>query len=144
MSDTAIDKPAEAGANPLPPMGSFVWQELVTPDPGRASAFFGALLGWTFREVDMGENGMYTIATNEGRDLAGMMKMEGPAWDGIPPHWMAYIVVPDVDASAAKVEELGGKVCVPPFDIPTVGRICVINDPTGATVSLLTFAMPGA
>lgn len=122
-----------------PAMGTFVWQELMTPDPARAGAFFGALLGWTCREVDMGHMGMYTIASHGGKDLAGMMKMDGPMWDGIPPHWMAYIAVPDVDAAAAKVAELGGKVCVPPFDIAGVGRVAVINDPTGAVVSLITF-----
>jgi hypothetical protein len=46
--------------------------------------------------------------------------------------------VDDVDDRAAKVKELGGTVCVPPTDIPNVGRFCVINDPTGAAVSLIT------
>jgi len=27
---------------------------------------------------------------------------------------------------------------VPATDIPNVGRFCVINDPTGATISLIT------
>ena len=39
---------------------------------------------------------------------------------------------------AAQVAELGGKVCVPPTDIPNTGRFCVVNDPTGATISLIT------
>jgi predicted enzyme related to lactoylglutathione lyase len=55
-----------------------------------------------------------------------------------PPHWMTYIAVDDVDQSAAKVWELGGKVCVPPTDIPNTGRFCVVNDPSGATFSLIT------
>jgi predicted enzyme related to lactoylglutathione lyase len=59
-----------------------------------------------------------------------------------PPHWMSYIAVDDVDTSAAKVWELGGKVCVPPTDIPNVGRFCVVNDPTGATFSLITLKAP--
>lgn len=141
---TTTDPSAEtiAGSPALPPLGSFVWQELMTPSPAKARTFFGDLLGWSFREVDMGEHGLYTIISHGGRDVGGMMKMDGSMWDGIPPHWMAYISVADVDASCAKVADLGGKVCVPPFDVAGVGRIAVINDPTGATISLITFATP--
>jgi predicted enzyme related to lactoylglutathione lyase len=51
---------------------------------------------------------------------------------------MTYIAVDDVDQSAAKVWELGGRVCVSPTDIPNTGRFCVVNDPSGATFSLIT------
>ncbi len=137
MSDAATAPAPEAMQ--MPPPGSFVWHELTTPDPEKAKAFFGGLLGWTFRTQDMGEMGMYTICSHGGRDFGGMMKMEGPMWDGIPPHWMNYINVPDIHASARKVEELGGKVCHGPFLATGVGWIAVINDPTGAVISLIQF-----
>jgi hypothetical protein len=63
------------------------------------------------------------------------MPMTGPEWRGVPPHWMVYVAVDDIDAAARKVVELGGKVCVPPTTIP-VGRFAVVNDPQGATFSL--------
>ncbi len=50
----------------------------------------------------------------------------------------------DVDAKAQQVSELGGKVCVPPTDIPNTGRFCVINDPTGATISLIALKSPSS
>jgi predicted enzyme related to lactoylglutathione lyase len=50
---------------------------------------------------------------------------------------MSYVAVDKVDDSAEKIKELGGNVCVPPTDIPNVGRFCVVNDPTGATFSLI-------
>jgi predicted enzyme related to lactoylglutathione lyase len=56
----------------------------------------------------------------------------------MPLQWMTYIAVDDVDQSAAKVVELGGCVCVSPTDIPNTGRFAVINDPRGATISLIT------
>jgi len=68
--------------------------------------------------------------------VAGMMQMT-EEWGDAPPHWMTYITVADCDASAKTVEELGGQVCVPPTDIPEVGRFAVINDPTGATFSII-------
>jgi len=136
MSDTAT---AADQAQPGFANGTFCWNELVTRDPEAARTFFGGLLGWTFREVDMGPSGTYTIIQNAGKDGGGMMKMDGAMWDNIPPHWMAYIAVDDVDACAARTPELGGTICVPPTDVPGVGRFCVINDPTGAVVSLMTF-----
>jgi predicted enzyme related to lactoylglutathione lyase len=66
-----------------------------------------------------------------------MMQMAAEFGDA-PSHWMSYVAVTDVDATAQRVEELGGKICVPPTDIPKVGRFCVITDPTGATISLIT------
>ena len=122
--------------------GNFYWNELVTTDPGRCNAFYGTVLGWTSRDMDMGEGGTYTMFQANGTDVGGMFKMQGPQFEGVPPHWMGYIAVDDVDAAVAKVEGAGGAVKAPPFDVPGVGRIAVITDPTGAAVSLMTPA-PG-
>ena len=119
-----------------PAAGTFCWNELVTPDPGASKSFYSELLGWSSDDLDMGEMGTYTIFRKGEQQVAGMMVMVGEQWQGVPPHWMSYVAVDDVDASTARVEELGGKVCVPPTDIPNVGRFSVITDPTGATVSL--------
>jgi hypothetical protein len=61
------------------------------------------------------------------------MKVPQP---GMPAQWLPYVIVENVDDSAAKVAGLGGKVMAPPFDIPTVGRIAVILDPQGASIGL--------
>jgi hypothetical protein len=82
---------------------------------------------------------VYNEIVGGGKHIGGVFKM-GSEFGGAPPHWMAYVAVEDVDAKARQVEELGGKVCVPPTDIPNTGRFCVINDPTGATISLITLA----
>ena len=57
----------------------------------------------------------------------------------IPPHWGIYITVDDVDATARKAEAIGGKVVVPPTDIPKVGRFSVIKDPQGIPFSVITY-----
>lgn len=123
-------------------MATFIWNELMTTDADGAKRFFGELLGWQAVDVPVqcpeGPPMTYTLFKEEGRDVGGMMKMDGPMFQGVPPHWMGYIGVPDVDAAAAKVVELGGKICVPPTDIPDIGRFCVITDPAGATVALMT------
>ena len=124
----------------MPAHGAFCWNELGTTDDEAAKKFYAELLGWTFKEGDFG--GMkYAEIVAGGRPAGGVYKM-GPEFGGAPSHWMAYVAVEDVDASAKRVEELGGKVCVPPTDIPNVGRFSVINDPTGAALSLITLKAP--
>lgn len=116
--------------------GALCWMELATPDPAGSRAFFQRLLGWGAKvSTDMGFE--YTEFQQGGESLAGMMAMDGPAWEGISPHWMAYIQVEDADAAAAQAQALGGVVCVPPTDIPGVGRFAVLTDPQGATISVL-------
>ena len=124
--------------------GSFGWNELVTTDTAAARKFFGGLLGWSFDEMPMpGGGGAYVIAKAGEQMVGGMFKMQGEQFKGVPPHWMGYITVTDVDGAAKKVSTLGGKVCVPPTDIPSVGRFCMISDPTGAMVSLMQWAPQG-
>jgi predicted enzyme related to lactoylglutathione lyase len=118
----------------------FCWHELVTRDTAAAKKFFCDLMGWTTSEQDMGPMGTYTMFEQDGLAVGGMMGMDHPDWEGVPPHWMTYLQVDDVDAKAAKVTELGGTICVPPTDIPNVGRFCVINDPSGGTISLFKSA----
>jgi predicted enzyme related to lactoylglutathione lyase len=60
----------------------------------------------------------------------------------MPPHWMPYFQVEDCDAAAANAAKLGGTVCVPPTDIPSIGRFAVLQDPTGATFSVIKMEQP--
>ena len=124
--------------------GTFTWNELMTTEPEKAGRFYGGLLGWTTRQMDMGAGGVYTIFSNQGKDCGGMMKMAGPQFAGVPPHWMSYIAVDDVDATVAKVKGLSGAVHMPAFDIPGIGRMAVIADPAGAVFCLITFVAKAA
>jgi len=114
----------------------FIWQELVTPDQDTSGTFFSQLLGWSLKEVDAGEFGTYTLFQKEGEDIAGMMNPT-PDTPGQGSYWHSYIAVEDVDDYAEQATELGGTVLVPPHDVPDVGRICVVSDPTGAAVHLM-------
>jgi predicted enzyme related to lactoylglutathione lyase len=115
-----------------PPAGVFVWDELVTEDLDAATKFYGDVLGWTAR--DMGQDfGGYRIFSADGTDVAGAMTK--PA-DAPVSAWLVYVGVDDVDATAAKAKELGGRELMAPMDIPTVGRISVLQDPQGAVFGL--------
>ena len=112
---------------------TFCWNELMTRDLSAAKNFYTKLFGWTTRDMDMGEQGTYTIFVAGDKDLGGMMKTTK---EDIPPNWLSYVAVEDVDAATKKAEQLGAKQCVPPTDIPNAGRFSVITDPTGATIGL--------
>jgi predicted enzyme related to lactoylglutathione lyase len=120
--------------------GSFCWTELMTRDAARAKRFYGALIGWQMRDDhSLAPGRPYTLFTppNQEQAAAGMMMMDGPEFEGVPPHWLTYIAVKDIEAKARLCTELGGKVEKPPTDIPNVGRFCVIRDPGGALLALL-------
>ena len=118
--------------------GAFSWHELMTTDPEEAKAFYGELLGWEFRDEPMPDM-TYTIVKTGTGETGGLMKLPAQA-AGMPPNWGVYMTVEDVDASAKQAVELGGKVLMPPQDIPDTGRFAVIQDPQGATFSIITYS----
>lgn len=123
-----------------PVHGAFCWNELATSDAAGAKKFYTELLGWTLKEGDAAPMAYTEIVV--GDKHVGGIYQSGPEFGGgdTPPHWTAYVSVDDVDAAVKKVEELGGKVRVPAMDIPHVGRFCVITDPQGASLALITLS----
>jgi len=117
--------------------GSFCWLELGTTNRNAAKTFYANLFGWTSEDMEMGPGMAYTIFRVGGNDVAGayeLMKEQVAAH--VPPHWMPYIRVENADASASKAVSLGAQQIVAPSDIPNVGRFAVLQDPTGATISI--------
>ena len=82
----------------------------------------------------------YTEWVNDGVSIGGMLPMRGAQWQGVPPHWTIYVTVADCDERAGHAVQLGGSVCVPPMDIPNVGRFSVVSDPQGATFNIIQMA----
>jgi predicted enzyme related to lactoylglutathione lyase len=112
--------------------GRFVWYELLTPDPHAAVSFYTDVIGWDTQEW---ENG-YTMWVSSQGPLGGVMRLPDDARkDGVRPHWTSYVEVADVDATAAQVRGLGGRVLVEPTDLPKLGaRFTIIADPQGASI----------
>lgn len=116
--------------------GVFVWNELATSDVEGAKRFYTEVIGWTVDTVPMGDGGHYHILKDGEQMRGGLMSTDEIPGD-VPPHWMAYIGVDDVDATCGKVAAAGGQVLNGPFDVPGVGRMAVIMDPQGAAVSIM-------
>lgn len=118
--------------------GRFVWYELMTTDMDAAKAFYSEVIGWKTAQWPDASSGMppYTMWQVGDDSIGGVMTLPDKAKEmGVPPHWLVYVQVIDVDATAARAKELGGTVHVPPTDIPTVGRFAVIADPQGASLA---------
>jgi predicted enzyme related to lactoylglutathione lyase len=127
------DQPAYDGP---PRIGTFVWDELYAKDQAAAGKFYGGLFGWTGK-VAPDDPMKYWHWQHAGKDIGGMMDVPTP---NVPPHWLAYVAVSDVDATCKKATELGAKMVLEPMDVPKVGKFGIFSDPTGAILAVFRSA----
>lgn len=118
--------------------GTLCWADLSTPDAQRAADFYKGLFGWQIFADPKDKSGYLHI--KNGEHFIGGVPPAAYRKPGVPPHWMAYFQVDDVDASAAKAKEFGGNLYMPPMTMEGVGRMSVIADPQGAVFSIFKSA----
>ena len=118
--------------------GTFYWNELITRDVESARDFYCGTLGWTYDEFPMSRGGTYFVFKEQDKPVGGMFEMNEPHFEGVPPHWFCYVAVDDVDARVEAAEKAGGMLLRDIFDVPSVGRIAILQDPTGAAIGLMT------
>jgi len=117
--------------------GTFCWFECGTRDAVVAKSFYTTVFGWNAVDIPMpGGAGSYTLLKIGDDDIAGLYELSGPYFEGVPSHWMTYVTVENVDETTERARSLGGKVVAEPMDVPGVGRIAVLEDPTGAKISV--------
>lgn len=118
--------------------GTFCWNELMTRDVERVKRFYESTIGWGFQAMPMADGGTYWVAMLDGKPVAGIFSLNAPGYDGVPESWMSYLAVDDVDARVEKAVKAGAKLMKPIFDVPDVGRIAILQEPTGAGVGWMT------
>lgn len=114
--------------------GSVSWNELHTTDFGVSTSFYPAVFGWELESLSDTDEFRYSTAKVDGQVVAGLS--DDAAVESAPTHWAVYVNVADVDATLAKVVDLGGTVVRPAVDTP-YGRLAEISDPTGVPLSLM-------
>ncbi len=112
--------------------GSIHWNELNTHDVEKAKAYHTKTFGWTFETVPM-EEGAYHVAWLDGEMVAGVFDLSLiPEMADMTAHWLTYLAVDDVEATVQKTKDQGGQVYRAPWDVPGVGRIAILAEPSGA------------
>jgi predicted enzyme related to lactoylglutathione lyase len=117
--------------------GHFHWNELLTRDVEGAKKFYGAIFGWRFEGMSM-PDGTYWVCKAGEQPVGGIMDIGQPRFAGVPVQWFAYLAVDDVDARVEQATAAGAELMRPIFDIPGVGRIAIMKDPTGAGLGWIT------
>lgn len=119
--------------------GSFIWYELITPDPNGAKRFYDAVVGWDIGAEAAFPNGYRMIGRYDGKSAGGLLPLNDEMKEhGARPMWLGYVGVDDVDEALAAIESAGGKALMPAFDIPDVGRVALVADPQGAPLYIMT------
>jgi predicted enzyme related to lactoylglutathione lyase len=119
------------GAQIVNEPGALVWNELNTTDPEGALAFYSGLFGWEITAVEGTEEPYWSIKNGDANN-GGIRALGQP---GVPPHWLVYFAVEEIEEAIAKVEQLGGSKMVGPIDIQ-IAKIAVVADPQGAFFAL--------
>jgi predicted enzyme related to lactoylglutathione lyase len=118
-------------------VGSIAWVDLTVPGAAALRDFYKEVVGWSASEFNMGDHHDYCMhpGSTEAAPVAGICHTVGDNSD-LPPQWLVYITVADLDASVARCVALGGSVIAGPRAIGSYGRFAVIRDPAGAIAAL--------
>lgn len=117
-----------------PAIGSIAWHDLTVDDASRVRDFYKAVVGWSDSAVPMGRYDDYGMHEPAGEMVAGVCHAQGVNAD-LPPQWLMYVVVADIERSITECRRLGGEVLAGPRDLMG-GRFCVVKDPAGAVCAL--------
>jgi predicted enzyme related to lactoylglutathione lyase len=118
--------------------GTLCWADLSTGDAKRAEDFYGGLFGWQFMRDEKDPSGYVHI--KNGEHHIGGIPPAAHRKPGVPPHWLAYFQVDDVDAVAKNAKAMGAKFYLEPMSMEGVGRMAVIADPQGAAFAVFKSA----
>lgn len=134
---------AEMASHDVSKPGEFSWHELYTSDHEAAFTFYNRIVGWERKgSFDMGPMGTYLLWGRGERQLGGMMTtppgMTTPDGRPVPPSWMYYVTVGDLDAALVRATDRGAKVLNGPMEVPGGQRIVQLLDPQGAAFALVT------
>lgn len=114
------------------PNGSeFCWNELATRNVQAAKEFYGKIFGWEFTDEKTGDM-TYTVIKNKEEGLGGIWQIPDEKKDKIPPHWLGYVSVENLEHVVKEAEKLGATIIVQPKPVGDWGRFAVIEDPVGA------------
>ncbi len=115
---------------------SVVWHDLFTNNAAAAKSYY-AKLGFDYsmeHATDFvwqsGSAADYPLIMAADNAHGGLVSIDAEQHS----RWLAYVSVDDVELAAARAESVGGSIVREPFDVPGVGRVCVVRDFEGAEI----------
>jgi uncharacterized protein len=122
------------------PHGTFAWNELLTSDPAAAKSFFAKTLGWSFEDFELGvEYSVIKCGDEMVGGLGGLNAGDVPTGES---YWIGFVEVADIDRRYGLALQLGAHAIRAPHDVPNVGRVAVLRDPTGGLIGWME-GLPG-
>jgi uncharacterized protein len=109
----------------------FVHLELNTPDLAKAKTFYSALFGWEFQDNEMSPTMIYSTFKPDEAPGGGITSFPGGN-----PGWLAYVGVKEINESTEKARSLGATIVLGPQEIPGIGWMTILQDPTGCTIAI--------
>jgi uncharacterized protein len=128
--------PTEQRPEKAAEVGEVSWHELMTTDWAAAMKFYHEAFGWEpSDQMDMGPAGKYQMFNRPHGMIGGIMN-KPPEMANVPPNWMIYFRVPDVDTAAERIKANGGRILSGPMEVPGGDRVLSAADPQGAAFGL--------
>ena len=123
--------------NDLRPAGTIIWKDLTVENADVIRDFYGEVVGWKYEPVDMEGYADYSMLAQKGGEaVAGICHARGENAN-LPPQWLLYVNVEDIDYSIRRAVEFGGHLVDGPRKMGK-NRFCVIQDPAGAVMALIS------
>lgn len=119
---------------------ALAWNELATHDTAHAKEFYTSLFGWEAKPMNVDKTDYIVFGQASGM-VAGMYQITAEM-QGMPPCWLPYFMVDDTAAAVEKARGLGAQIHLQPTDVPTVGRLSLLQDPQGAMFYVIKFFPP--
>jgi predicted enzyme related to lactoylglutathione lyase len=122
-----------------PEIGSITWTDITVPNAQELKEFYENLIGWTSEGIPMkdGENSYedYVMKSPDGRAVAGICHLKGVN-QSLPPTWIVYITVKNVEESVQQALNLGGKLIKPYKNKEGKLMYAIVQDPAGAVFGM--------
>jgi len=135
----AIFKSQNAGEgwDGTPALGRFSWHELMTTDIHAAFRFYSGVFGWeNMEEMDMGPGLGTYLEYGKGGKMFGGVFARRPEHGDMPPNWIFYVNVADLDGALKATTRGGGSVKMGPMEVPGGSRVATCSDPQGTLFAL--------
>ena len=110
--------------------------EIYTEDPGAARPFYEDVFDWKFQKFEAGPMEYWLVTTGDDKEPGingGLLRPR----EGQSPGTLNTIAVLSLDESIKKIEQRGGKICMPKMAIPKIGWLAYAQDPAGNVFGII-------